>query len=117
MGGSLFCSSSADYNYEVKTLSFLDEPNFKEQSFDLVKCDLEGAEWNFIIHYSSLLENSKFLVMEWHSWHQGGGGLPQIEKKLNDIGFQIIRSNTPEKAVGRDGEVGLFLATNLNFQN
>ena len=117
MGGSLFTSSPADCGYEVKTLALSAEPNLKKQSFDLIKCDLEGAEWNLFNHYSPILENSRFLVMEWHSWHQGGGGFPQIKQKLNDIGFQVIRSNGPEKAVGRNGEVGLFLAKNLNFQN
>ena len=117
MGGSLFASSSADCGCEVKTLALPSEPNFKNQSFDLIKCDLEGAEWDFIIHYSSLLKNSKFLVMEWHSWHHGGGGIVQIEKKLKDLGFNILRSSPPAKAVGREGEVGLFLAQNLNFEN
>ena len=55
--------------------------------------------------------------MEWHSWHQGDGGFPQIVKKLSDIVFQITNSSSTEKAVGRDGEFGLFLAKNLNFQN
>jgi FkbM family methyltransferase len=117
MGGSLFSSSPEDYSYEVKSLSLSKDPNFKNQSFDLIKCDLEGAEWDFLINYSSLLEKSKFLVMEWHSWHQGGDGYPQIEKKLTEIGFQIIKSSAPQKAIGRDGKVGLFLARNLNFQN
>ena len=54
--------------------------------------------------------------MEWHSWHQGDGGFPQIEKKLTEIGFQIVKASSSLKAVGRDGEVGLFLAKNLNFQ-
>jgi FkbM family methyltransferase len=117
MGGSLFSSSAEDGHYDVKTLSLSDEPSLKDQSFDLIKCDLEGAEWDFLIHYSSLLKNSKFLVMEWHSWHSGDGGFPQIEKNLTESGFQIVKSSSPQKAVGRDGEVGLFLAKNLNFQN
>ena len=117
MGGSLFSSSSADCSYEVKTLPPSSELNLNEQSFDLIKCDLEGAEWDFLIHYSSLLKNSKFLVTEWHSWHIGGGDFPQIEKKLIEIGFEIVKSSSAHKAVGRDGEVGLFLAQNLNFQN
>ena len=117
MGGSLFSSSAEDGYYDVKTLSLSDEPSLKDQSFDLIKCDLEGAEWDFLIHYSSLLKNSKFLVMEWHSWHSGGGSFPKIEKKLTEIGFQTIKSSPPQKAIGRDGEVGLFLAKNLNFQN
>ncbi len=115
MGGSLFKSSPEDYGYEVKTLSLSAEPNLQKQSFDLIKCDLEGAEWDFLIHYSSLLKNSKFLVMEWHSWHSGGGSFSQIEKKLTDFGFQIIKSSPGHKSVVRDGEVGLFLARNLNF--
>ena len=117
MGGSLFSTSSADCSYEVKTLPLSSELNLNEQSFDLMKCDLEGAEWDLLIHYSSLLKNSKFLVMEWHSWHSGDGGFPQIENKLTEIGFEIVKSSSPHKAVGRDGEVGLFLAKNLNFQN
>lgn len=115
MGGSLFSSSSTDCSYLVKILTLSDKQSSQEQSFDLIKCDLEGAEWNFLLHYSSLLKNSKFLVMEWHSWHSGNGGLPQIEKKLTELGFQIIKSSPPHNAVGRDGEVGLFLAKNLNF--
>jgi FkbM family methyltransferase len=117
MGGSLFSTSSANCSYEVKTLCISKDPNFQNQTFDLIKCDLEGAEWDFLLHYSSLLKNAKFLVMEWHSWHFGDGGFPQVEKKLTEIGFQIIKSSSPQKAVGRDGEVGLFLAQNLNFQN
>ena len=116
MGGSLFSSSSADCSYEVKTLPY-QMAKFPTQTFDLIKCDLEGSEWGFIIHYSSLLRNSKFLVMEWHSWHPGKGGFAQIKNKLSDLGFQIIQSSQPHKAVGRDGEVGLFLAQNINFQN
>jgi len=117
MGGSLFSSSTSDSGYKVKTLTLTDEQNLQEQSFDLVKCDLEGSEWDLFIHYSSLLKKSKFLVMEWHSWHSGGGGFAQIEKKLINFGFQMIKSSSPQKAVGRNGEVGLFLAKNLNFQN
>jgi len=117
MGGSLFSSSSEEGHYDVKVLTLSSEPSLKDQSFDIIKCDLEGAEWDFLIHYSSLLKNSKFLIMEWHSWHTGGGGIVQIEKKLKDLEFDILRSSTPAKAVGREGEVGLFLAQNLNFEN
>ena len=55
--------------------------------------------------------------MEWHSWHSGNGGFSQIEKKLAYSGFQIIKSSPTQQAVSRDGEVGLFLAQNLNFPN
>jgi FkbM family methyltransferase len=117
MAGSVFQSASNDKSYYTSTLNISDLISSNRGSFDLIKCDLEGAEWDFLIHYSSLLEKSKFLVMEWHSWHSGQGGFPQVEKKLSDLGFQIIKSSSPQIAVGRDGEVGLFLAQNLNFQN
>ena len=48
------------------------------------------------------------------SW---GGGIIQLENNLQDLGFVITKRSSPIKAVGRDGEVGLFLAKNLNFQN
>ena len=116
MGGSLFSSSSDDYSYEVRTLNLLDEPNFKNQSFDLIKCDLEGAEWDFLINYSSSLKNSKFLVMEWHSWHAGGGGFAQIESKIKELGFSIDKVTDASKAELLNGEVGLLRASNNNFK-
>ena len=42
-------------------------------------------------------------------------GNVQIDKKISDMGFQIIKSSLPRNAVGPDGEVGLCLAKNLNF--
>jgi len=115
MAGSVFQSNGNDPSYYTSTLNISDLISSDRGSFDLIKCDLEGAEWDFLIHYSSLLEKSKFLVMEWHSWHSGGEGFSQIEKKLTDLDFEIVNSSSPQKAVGRDGEVGLFLAQNLNF--
>ena len=116
MAGSIFKSNKTDSYYNANTLKISDVFTSKRKSFDLVKCDIEGGEWDFIVNYSSILQKSKFLVMEWHSWHSGDGGFPQI-KKLTEVGFQIIKSSPPNKAIGRDGEVGLFLAQNLNFQN
>jgi len=117
MAGSVFDSSDNENFYHVKTLIPSDFFLSNRNSYDLIKCDIEGGEWDLLIHYPSILKNSKFLVMEWHSWHSGGGGFSQIESKLTDLGFQIIKSSPRQKAVGRDGEVGLFLAKNLNFQN
>ena len=106
---------SPDSDYNVQTLALSQLACHPAHSFDLVKCDLEGAEWELITNYVSLLENSKFLVMEWHSWHQGGGSFKQIERRLSEIGFEIIRTKDPEGAVGREGKVGLILAENLNY--
>ena len=117
MAGSIFESDNRDSSFNANTLKASDVFSSERDTFDLIKCDIEGGEWNFLINYTSILKNSKFLVMEWHSWHQGGGGFPQVEKKLTELGFQIVKSSSPKKAVGRDGEVGLFLAKNLNYQD
>jgi hypothetical protein len=117
MGGSLLKSSNAEGSYQVKSLKTSDILDKGWPAFDLVKCDLEGAEWHLLTNYAEILSKSKFLLMEWHSWHLGGGGIVQIEKKLKDLEFNILRSSPATKAVGREGEVGLFLAKNLNFEN
>jgi FkbM family methyltransferase len=116
MGGSMFESSNVD-SYQVKPLKTSDIVEKNDVPLDLVKCDLEGSEWHLLTNYTEILSQSKFLLMEWHSWHHGGGGIVQIEKKLKDLGFNILRSSPTAKAVGREGEVGLFLAQNLNFEN
>ena len=85
MGGSMFESSNVENNYQVKSLKTSDILDKEFQAFDLVKCDLEGAEWHLLTNYSEILAKSKFLIMEWHSWHTGGGGIVQIEKKLKDL--------------------------------
>jgi FkbM family methyltransferase len=117
MAGSIFESDSKDSFYYANTLKASDVFSSDRDTFDLIKCDIEGGEWNFLINYSSILQKSKFLVMEWHSWHSGGGGFLQIKEKLTELGFQIIKSSPPQKAIGRNGEVGLFLAQNHNFLN
>jgi FkbM family methyltransferase len=117
MASSRYALSLSEKALQVPNLSEADLLGKTEPPFDLIKCDIEGSEWDFLNNYQSLITKSKYLLLEWHSWHSGGGSLPQIEKKLTDFGFQTIKSSPPQKAIGKDGEVGLFLATNLNFQS
>ncbi|MBT5716913.1 MAG: FkbM family methyltransferase [Opitutae bacterium] len=85
--------------------------------YDLIKCDVEGAEWEFLKHYEPIIKASRTLVMEWHSWHSGGGGYPQIRSRLEQLGFTVTKSSDPIEAEGRDGEVGLLQATNQRTVN
>ena len=117
MAGSIFESDHKDNSYHANTLKASDVFSSDRDTFDLIKCDIEGGEWELIVNYPSILEKSKFLVMEWHSWHLGGGGFQQIENKLTHYGFQIMKKSSSQDAIGRNGEVGLFLAKNLNYQN
>ena len=117
MAGSIIESDEEDPSYLANTLKPSDVFSSDRSFYDLIKCDVEGGEWELLVNYPSILENSRFLLMEWHSWHSGGGGFLQIKEKITDVGFQIIKSSPPQKAVGRNGKVGIFLAKNLNFQN
>ena len=117
MASSIFNTENNSNSSKVNIIKENEIIDYFTPPYDLIKCDVEGSEWDLLIHYPNLLKNTKYLVLEWHSWHSGGGSLPQIEQKLTDFNFQVIKSSPPQKAIGRDGEVGLFLAKNLNFQN
>ena len=117
MAGSLIKTDDGDYSTSVETLQEVEVSDAMHPPYDLIKCDIEGAEWHFLSYYSDTIKKSRYLLMEWHSWHIGGGGINQVENKLKEIGFEITKRSSPFKAVGRSGEVGLFLAKNLNFGN
>ena len=117
MAGSSFDLSNNENSYSVDILKVKEILQALPPPYDLIKCDIEGSEWDFIGHYPEILQNSKYLLMEWHSWHNGGGSLTQISEKLQEFGFSILKSSYPTKALGREGEVGLFLAENLSFNS
>ena len=78
--------------------------------FDLLKVDIEGSEWSLLKDYEGILRNTRRLLLEWHSWHDGGGGLPQIKERLSELDFRIEKESIPQPATGRTGEVGLLAA-------
>lgn len=117
MAGSSFELSDDENSYSVNVLKVQEIFQALPPPYDLVKCDIEGSEWDFIRHYPEILQKSKYLLMEWHSWHNGGGALTQIIEKLQDFGFSILKCSDTTKALGREGEVGLFLAENLSFNS
>lgn len=117
MAGSVIQGSEDATPIKIKTLQEVEITNSMQPPYDLIKCDIEGAEWEFLINYPNIIKNTKYLVMEWHSWHLGGGGITQIQKQLKDLGYSILKSNPATKAIGRKGEVGMLLAQNKVFVN
>ena len=117
MAGSSFSLSNKEISYKVKTLRAEKIIQAHSPPYDLIKCDIEGSEWELITFYSKILQKTKYFLLEWHSWHSGGGGLTQIKEKLSTSGFKIIRCSPSNKAAGKEGEVGLLLAQNINFKN
>ena len=115
MAGSRSSSSKSEKSIQVKNLITTDLMERLAPPYDLIKCDIEGSEWEFINNYQSLLTKSKYLLLEWHSWHEGGGGFHQIEQLLQSLNFTLTCSSEPIPAVGREGEVGLILLKNLSY--
>lgn len=113
-----FMSSSKEQNEDNETARTVPIVRVEEiienlePPYDLIKCDVEGAEWEFLEFYDDIVRSCKTLILEWHSWHRGGGEFPQIESRLKDLGFIINKKTHPVKAVGRMGEVGLLQAVN-----
>jgi FkbM family methyltransferase len=58
--------------------------------YDLIKVDIEGMEYEFLLGYKNLLSKCKHLVIEWHSWHSGGGGESQIREVAKENGFELM---------------------------
>lgn len=116
MAGSCFSSIEDHESIQLPILHEREILAELEPPYDLIKCDIEGSELEFIEHYPILLKNTKYILLEWHSWHSGGGGYPQLKKRLIDYNFEIEKSSQPIPAIGRKGEVGLLLARNLNLE-
>ena len=117
MASSKFNSSDFGKSNRIKILKSPEVFEALPPPYDLIKCDIEGSEWDLIENYSEILKVSKNLVLEWHSWHSGGRGYDQIIEALESLDFKIDKSSSPLPAVGIEGEVGLLLAENKRYLN
>lgn len=79
--------------------------------YDLIKVDVEGGEYDFLQSYPQVLEASKYMVVEWHSWHRGGGGADQIREIAQSLGFVFVQVIQEPKSCGPNklDQVGVFL--------
>jgi FkbM family methyltransferase len=80
--------------------------------YDLVKIDVEGGEYDFLLSYGQVLAEAKHLVIEWHSWHRGGGSYDQIRTMAESHGFHFRKEIQPPKDCGENNSglrVGVFL--------
>lgn len=117
MAGSCFLSNEQIPSTNVEIVTEQRLIDLMPPPYDLIKCDIEGSEWDFLINYPIVLQNTKHLILEWHSWHTGGTDLKGITEKLIDIGFIITKQSKPTPALGNEGKVGLLTAINRNFSS
>jgi len=86
--------------------------NLLPPPYDMIKCDIEGMEYDFLLEYKKVLNASKYLLVEWHSWHKGGGGAKQIRELAQSEGFKLIDEPTAPHAVQLGdlvGQCGVYL--------
>jgi FkbM family methyltransferase len=83
--------------------------------YDLLKVDIEGAEFEMLRHYPRLVEQSRCVCLEWHSWHSGGGGLPQIRELAEGLGLMFSREIQPARVLPSGDQTGVILFTNPRF--
>jgi FkbM family methyltransferase len=76
--------------------------------YDLLKVDIEGAEFELLQDYHQLLSHCEYLLLEWHSWHSGGGGLGRLHELAADAGFIQLAELQPVRKV-TEGETGVIL--------
>ncbi|MFM5985593.1 MAG: FkbM family methyltransferase, partial [Sphaerospermopsis kisseleviana] len=80
--------------------------------YDLVKIDVEGGEYDFFSSYDQVLAGTANIVVEWHSWHRGGGGMQQIIDLAEARGFRLLKEIHPAKFCGHSDDrrmVGVLL--------
>lgn len=78
--------------------------------YDLVKVDIEGGEFEFLTEYGEVLRQARHVLLEWHAWHPGGGGVEQLQRMLADRDFEFVDDVlTPAAAPHRARESGVRL--------
>ena len=112
MAGSRYSLSQSEKAIQVQNLSEADLVEKLEAPYDLIKCDIEGSEWEFLNNFQNLIKKSKYLLLEWHSWHEGGGGFSQIEKSMHSLDFKASFAHPNRPLRLQEGEVGLILFKN-----
>ena len=99
----------------VKTLDQQTVMSLLSPPYDLIKIDVEGSEFDFLTSYQDILKSTKYLILEWHSWHSGGGGAAQINELVQPQGFKLIAEPSPPRSVtirGKSEQCGLLVLAN-----
>lgn len=120
--GRLEENSSLDKNIiEVETICLSE---YLHQKIDLLKIDIEGAEYQVLLESKDLLTNIDNLFVEYHSFIDKPQHLNEILKILTNAGFRYYVSSIGVKSkhpfvnrnqyLGMDNQLNIFAYRNLN---
>jgi FkbM family methyltransferase len=76
----------------------LDKELARFATIDLIKCDIEGSEFDFIDNYENLLKKTRAAVFEFHRY---GRNLQQARDTLSEYGFNrhLVLRDAPSYSV------------------
>ena len=63
--------------------------------YDLVKVDIEGAEYDFLENYTDVYTNASAILIEWHSSDRAGSGKDRVQELLEPRGFRLVKMVRP----------------------
>jgi FkbM family methyltransferase len=93
-GGSIFKTNSSLKKIDsIKLKDFLE----KELHIDLLKMDIEGAEYDVILDCNASLRKAKYIFIEYHSWTNQLQKLDEILKILRNNNFRYYLENVNNK--------------------
>jgi FkbM family methyltransferase len=72
--------------------------------YDLVKVDIEGAEYDFLKCYTGILSQARYFIFEWHSWHRGGAGREQLVGLAERLDFRVLSECHSDRVIQRNGQ-------------
>jgi hypothetical protein len=69
--------------------------------YDLIKVDIEGAEFVLLETMGDLLVQARHLVIEWHGWNDGGAAAEaRVAKAARQLGFGEPEKLRPNLVAG-----------------
>jgi FkbM family methyltransferase len=93
-GVSIFKTNSSLKRIEsIRLKDFLE----KESHIDLLKMDIEGAEYDVILDCNESLRKAKYLFIEYHSWINQSQKLDEILEVLRINNFRYYLENVSSK--------------------
>lgn len=116
MSSSLATLGDVDSSLQlVETINTKDLASHMSPPYDLIKVDIEGAEFDFLTAYEETLKSAKHIILEWHSWHTGGGGAQQLHELALAKNFRILQEVVSPRPVTIKGKLetcGILLLEN-----
>jgi FkbM family methyltransferase len=72
--------------------------------YDLIKIDIEGAEYDFAENYVEVHKHASAILIEWHARDRQGSGKERIHELLGSSGFRVVKTMRPVRLLYLDGD-------------